>query len=176
MADTGSRFRLAGWSLGGLLTGALLATLGWGLSHPAPIAAPAVTGRLAPALTIRTFDGQSVAVAEFRGRPLVLHFWASWCTPCRTEAPVISAAAANSPGIVFLGAAMEDSDAPARAFQARFPLPAPVGLDADAGYLRYGVTGPPETYFIDRSGIVRFRHLGPLDASVLRGYLEKIRR
>ena len=176
MAGTDSRFRLAGWSLGGLLTGALLATLGWGLSHPAPGAASAVTGRPAPALTVRTFDGHTVAVADLRGRPLVLHFWASWCTPCRTEAPVISAAAAGAPDIAFLSAAMEDSDAPARNFQASFPLPTPVGLDAAAGYLRYGVTGPPETYFIDRAGIVRFRHLGPLDAAALQGYLEKIRR
>lgn len=175
MASTNSRFRLAGWSLAGLLTGALLATLGWGLSHPARGVASAVTGKVAPDLTVRTFDGRTVAVADFRGRPLVLHFWASWCASCRTEAPVFSAAAASSPEIAFLNAAMEDSAAPARAFQARFPMPDVVGLDADAGYLRYGVTGPPETYFIDGSGIIRYRHVGPLDGPTLKAYLDRIR-
>jgi cytochrome c biogenesis protein CcmG/thiol:disulfide interchange protein DsbE len=175
MVSTNSRFRLAGWSLGGLLTGALLATLGWGLSHPARGPVSPVTGRVAPDLNVRTFDGRTVAVADFRGRPLVLHFWASWCSVCRTEAPVFSAAAAGSPDIAFLDAAMEDSASPARAFQARFPMPDPVGLDADAGYLRYGVTGPPETYFIDRSGVVRYRQVGPLDAPALQAYLDKIR-
>jgi len=114
MVSTQSRFRLAGWSLAGLLTGALLATFGWGLSHPTRGAASAMTGRVAPDLTVRTFAGRTVAVADFRGRPLVLHFWASWCGACRTEAPVFSAASASSPEIAFLNAAMEDSAAPAR--------------------------------------------------------------
>ncbi|TMD55798.1 MAG: redoxin domain-containing protein [Chloroflexi bacterium] len=170
----GSRARLAAWSVGGLTVGAALAVLGWGVTHP-PLAAPSgVVGRPAPPLTIQAFDGSRIAVADFRGRPVVLNFWASWCVPCRQEAPVLAAAARSTPGVEFVGAGIQDREGPARAFQQQFQEPYPVGLDAEAGYLRYGVTGPPETYFIDGAGRVRYRFLGPLDAGTLRAYLDRI--
>ena len=61
-----------------------------------------------------------------------------------------------------------------RVLQAEFQVPYPDGLDSQAGYLRYGVTGPPETYFIDARGVVRHRYAGPLDAATLGRYLAGI--
>jgi cytochrome c biogenesis protein CcmG, thiol:disulfide interchange protein DsbE len=174
MVRPASRLRRLGWVAGGTLIGALLATLAWGLSHPPAGAPPAVAGRPAPALTVHTFDGTSITVAELRGKPVVLNFWASWCAPCKQEAPVLADAARSSTGVSFLGAAIQDADSPARAFEREFQPPYPTGLDTNSGYLRYGVTGPPETYFIDSAGIVRYRYAGPLDAQTLRLYLAKI--
>jgi cytochrome c biogenesis protein CcmG/thiol:disulfide interchange protein DsbE len=174
MRRPASRLRLLGWSLGGVAVGALLAVLAWGLGHPAVGSAPAVAGRPAPALTVHTFDGGTISVSELRGKPVVLNFWASWCAPCRLEAPVLAEGARAATGVSFVGAAILDADGPARAFQAEFQPPYPTGRVTDGGYLRYGVTGPPETYFIDSAGIVRYRHAGPLDAPTLRLYLAKI--
>src|ERR1700694_2055214 len=145
MGRRGSNLRFFGWSLGGLVVGGLLAVLGWGLTHPAVGAAPAVAGRAAPALTVHIFDGGTASIAELRGRPVVLNFWASWCAPCRQEAPVLADAARRSTGVSFLGCAIPDAEDPARAFQQEVQAPYPTGLVIDGGYLRYGVTGPPET-------------------------------
>jgi cytochrome c biogenesis protein CcmG/thiol:disulfide interchange protein DsbE len=95
--------------------------------------------------------------------------------PCRQEAPVLAEVSRSSAGVQFLGAGIQDSESPARAFQQQFQVPYPIGLVTDGSYLRYGVSGPPETYFIDGSGIVRFRSLGPLDAPTLRAYLARLR-
>jgi cytochrome c biogenesis protein CcmG, thiol:disulfide interchange protein DsbE len=166
--------RLAGWSLAGAVAGGLLAVLAWGLTHPAAGASSVAPGRPAPDIAVQTFDGATVTVASLRGRPLVLNFWASWCAPCRTEAPVLAAASRSNPGVAFLGAAIEDSAGPARSFEAEFKVPYPDGIDSQAGYLRYGVTGPPETYFIDAQGKIRARYAGPMDGATLDRYLAEL--
>ena len=176
MKQASSNLRLAGWSAAGVVAGCLLAALAWGLAHPAQAPASAITGHAAPALAIDTFDGRTVTISELRGRPVVLNFWASWCGPCRQEAPVLAEAARGTSEVAYLGAAMQDSAEPAKAFGYQFRIPYPEGLVRDAGYLRYGVTGPPETYFIDRGGVVRYRFQGPLDAATLRLYLDRISR
>lgn len=157
-----------GWGVGGAFVAVLLLTLGWGLSHPASKQPTGIVGLAAPALTIQTLDGKQVALSDLRGTPLVVNFWASWCVPCRQEAPVLNSAAAKYAGLIhFVGVDIQDTDSAARAYQAEFKSPYPVGPAILGNYLQWGVSAPPETFFIDRHGTVISKFIGPLNKSVI---------
>jgi len=167
--------RLAAWSAGGLVAGLALALLAWGLIHPQQPVAPALVGRAAPDLTVHSFDGQVVSLAALRGSPVVLNFYASWCASCRQEAAALSEAATAHASVRFLGADIQDSDAAGLDFEAQVHHRYPAGPVTAGTYLDFGVTGPPETYFIDSAGVIRAHHIGPLDAQLLEFYLKDLR-
>lgn len=98
-------------------------------------------------------DGH-IDLRELRGRPVVLNFWASWCNPCREEAPVFAAAArAHREEIVFLGIDIQDITQDAGRFLRALDVPYPSIRDgSDRSYRAYGLTGVPETYYIDANG------------------------
>ncbi len=167
--------RILGWAAGGLVVAIVLAGAGWGLSHPSAANVSAIrAGELAPRLSIQTFDGQGLSLESFRGRPVVLNFWASWCVPCRDEAPVLAAAARVHPEVQFLGANFKDALQPAKDFQAEVRSPYPVGPIVLGSYTAFGVTAPPETFFIDRRGRLVSREVGALDAKRLDVYLSQV--
>jgi len=167
--------RLFVWSVGGLVIGSLLSIFAWGVWHPAAQqASTGVIGRKAPELAIRDLVGREYDLAGLRGKPVVLNFWASWCVPCRQEAPALNAAAREHPEVQFLGVDFLDSDSAARSYQAEIKSPYPVGPILRGSYLRFGVIAPPETYFIDASGRVLARFLGPIDGPRLAKYLAMI--
>ncbi|HJW40815.1 MAG TPA: DsbE family thiol:disulfide interchange protein [Rhizomicrobium sp.] len=145
--------------------------LGWillGSLRPAPLAAmkTALLGRPAPALSLPPLDAATVGigpkdVADGR-RVTLVNLFASWCIPCREEAPQL-AQLARARGIRLIGVAYKDKPQAARAFLNEFGNPFErVGLDADgrAG-IEWGISGVPETFVVDRHGIVRGR-FGPL--------------
>ena len=101
----------------------------------------------------------------FRGKPLVLNFFASWCDPCRDEMPLINelAAKGDKEGYRVLGIAVEDTRAADHRIQQRSQSSFPIALDLNNTVKRsYRIFGPPATFFIDGQGIIRDMVLGPL--------------
>lgn len=149
----------------------LLAAAAWGLVHPQGSPAPGLVGRPAPALVVRAFDGQTLSLESLRGRPVVLNFWASWCAPCRQEDRSLQQSAREHSEVAFLGVAIRDSSSAARAYAEETRHPYPLG-EAAGDIAPFGVTGPPETFFITPSGLVAARFAGPVDGPTLARYLQ----
>ncbi len=110
----------------------------------------------APPLSLPALDGgKAISLADFRDRAVVLNFWASWCLPCKEEAPMLQAAwrRHRSKGLVVLGVNAQDFRTDARRFVERYGLTYPVVHDGPGASLgRYGLTGFPETWWVDRRG------------------------
>jgi thiol-disulfide isomerase/thioredoxin len=129
----------------------------------------------APDLTGTTLDGGAFNLADLRGRVVVLNVWASWCAPCRAEAPSlerVSEKLANQ-GVRFVGINTRDTDDNARAFERRFGISYPSVVDRDGALLlRFKETLPPQaiptTLVIDRGGRMAARALTPLTEERLR--------
>ncbi|HLJ62135.1 MAG TPA: TlpA disulfide reductase family protein [bacterium] len=108
-----------------------------------------------PALSMPAFSGPPVSLAEFRGHPVILNFWASWCVPCREEAPLLEATWRHyrARGVVVLGVDTQDLLSPARAFISEYRLSFPSARDPDGTVARrFGTTGVPETFFVSADG------------------------
>ncbi len=112
-------------------------------------------------------EGAEVSLDELRGTPVVLNLWASWCEPCKDEAPLLAAVASRYRGrVVVLGMNVQDLSADGREFARVYGMPFPSVRDGDDSVKnRYGATGVPETFVIDRAGRVAFALRGPLVAS-----------
>ncbi len=162
-----------GLAIGGVAALMLISSLTWGLVSAAQRAPINLVGQAAPALTLRSLqDGREIRVANLRGTPVVLNFWASWCVPCRQEAPVLNAAARRYDGRVqFLGADIKDNDQAARAYLTELAVPYPAGPITRGSEKDFGVNAPPDTFFIDRQGSIVSRITGPVDARRLNAFL-----
>lgn len=106
---------------------------------------------------------------ELRGRPLVINFWASWCIPCRDEAPILNASArAHAGKVVFLGVNVQDLKSDALAFSREFNTPYVSIRDRGNGtYEDYGLTGVPETYYLDARGRIVAHSPGAISRTAL---------
>ena len=169
------RLLVAASLLGGVA--ALLALLTVNIGGPGAAVDAPVVGRAAPAFDLQTLDGGRMSLTDLRGSPVVLNFWASWCIPCREEAPLLTAAAREyeAQGLRVVGIVYQDSAESAADFMDRYGQTYPGLLDPDGRTaIDYGVFGIPETFFIDREGIVRSRQVGPVTEAGLTRQIEDI--
>jgi cytochrome c biogenesis protein CcmG/thiol:disulfide interchange protein DsbE len=116
-----------------------------------------------------------VSLHELRGRPVVLNFWASWCVPCKAEAPRLVASAQQHAGqVVILGVDVQDFESDARRFLERYETNyVSVRDSGDSTYSAYGLTGLPETYYLDRRGHVAAHSVGEISEAELESGIGK---
>jgi cytochrome c biogenesis protein CcmG, thiol:disulfide interchange protein DsbE len=137
---------------------------------PREIPSPLI-GKPAPSFSLVTLDGRTLTADQLRGRPYVLNFWASWCIPaCVDEHPVlVQAQQRYGHEVEIVGIIYNDSPGAARAFLDRYGDGGWPQLTDAGGRLAidYGVTGPPESYFVDAAGIVRAKQFGPLTVAAM---------
>jgi cytochrome c biogenesis protein CcmG/thiol:disulfide interchange protein DsbE len=138
----------------------LLVLLVWHMTHPAK---QAKIGGPAPNFTLTRIDGNGkLDLASLRGKPVVINFWASWCVPCKGEAKMLEQAwnRYRSQGVVFVGVDYHDVTSDARTFLTHHGITYPTVQDG-SGMIgdRYGLTGVPETYFVDRRGRLVGTHI-----------------
>ena len=125
---------------------------------------PAQLSQKAPDFTIH--DGaKTVRLDQYRGRVVVLNFWASWCPPCLEEFPSLIQLQQRMPGITVLAVSFDEDPAAYQRYVKVNHLTAitPVLDTSQQSNLAFGTTRPPETYIIDRQGVIRRKFIGPQD-------------
>jgi cytochrome c biogenesis protein CcmG/thiol:disulfide interchange protein DsbE len=157
---------------------ALLALMIWGIGKQAAgsVGQVPVAVRPAPAFSIQLFDGGTFDLAAMKGKPVLVNFWASWCIPCEDEAPTLERIArAYRDRVTFIGVDVQDTDAGGREFIHRFGVSYPNGPDPSGSIsVDYGMSGVPESYFVDRDGKIVRKWQGPLDDQRLRAFLDEL--
>ena len=156
----------------------VLALLAYGFRvNPRDIPTP-LLDRPAAAFALTSYGGEPMSVEAHRGRVVVVNFWASWCHPaCYEEAPVLERnwRAYRERGVVVLGVDIQDKAEAAKKFIADFSLTFPNALDPSGRVsVDYGVYGVPETFFIDRRGRIRAKHVGAVTDEAFRQQVERL--
>jgi len=131
---------------------ALIALMLWTLQQKG---APPLAAGQAPAFELTSFEGKPYKLSELRGTPVVINFWASWCTQCKDEARELQAiwAQYKDKGLLVLGVDYVDTEPEAKAYKAQYGITFPNGPDVGTKISKaYRITGVPETYFIKADG------------------------
>ena len=150
--------------------------------NPREVPSPLI-GKPAPAFKLPVLNApdRKISAQELKGKVWVLNVWASWCVPCRQEHPLITDLAKNS-GVPVYGLNYKDKVADASAWLAQLGDPFAATLSDIDGLvgIDYGVYGVPETFVIDKQGVIRLKHIGPMTPEAMRDtvlpMVEKLRK
>ena len=142
------------------------------------VASPVPQDRPAPQFALPRLVGPgSVALKGYVGRVVVVNLWASWCGPCREEAPQLESVwrTYGPRGVQFLGVDHQDARSAGTGFVGEFGLSYPIGFDPKGEVAaEYGALGIPTTYVIDRQGRVRYRFLGRITTAGLSSVIQQL--
>lgn len=158
-----------------LFMAALLGLLAYGLLKPDPEETSVLVGKPAPTFALEDLGGQTHALSAGQGKPTVVNFWASWCVPCREEAPMLSRVSQELTGrATFYGVVYNDRPAEAKGFNDQYGLIYPALIDPGSRTaIDYGVRQIPVTFIVDRAGKVVYRKLGAISETELRSALKE---
>jgi cytochrome c biogenesis protein CcmG/thiol:disulfide interchange protein DsbE len=173
-------FRKSVIGIAALIIVGFLGLLVWGMLNKKPITGLSgitMVNRPAPDFSLTTFKGNTISLADLHGKPVVINFWASWCPPCKIEAPLIERTwrAYKSRGLIFLGVNIQDRKEDALDYMREFNITYPNGPDPSGEIaIDYGVSGLPVTFFVSRNGEVVRRWVGAIEKNVLTSSIEEI--
>ena len=165
-----------------LAVAGFMALLWGGLTRREPLTGASGAARVnrpAEDFTLPLFSGGNITLSSLRGKPVVINFWASWCPPCREEAPVLEEVWRRyaDEGVSFIGVDIQDAEADARAYIEEFGITYPNGPDIGGKItIDYGVSGIPVTFFVNREGLIVSRWVGAINEGILVSRIEDLLR
>lgn len=134
-------------------------------------------GEKAPNASLVDLDGKALSIADFKGRALIINFWATWCPPCRAEIPALDAVyqAYRDKGVEVLGIDYGEDGDTVKGFLRDIKISYRIALDPyEEAADRYRVAALPTSFFVDREGVIRAVHLGGMDRQTIESQLSKI--